>query len=638
MNNKIDVNEHLTFHTETSEIFLNKQRIILMGADSLGTLRRDLISALGTERAKGFLLRYGWNCGVENAENMMTALPFETELDWITIGPKIHAMTGHVNVEATEINFDPKTGDYFAEGYWYHSYEAEQHIKHFGFHHEPVCYTLIGQAGGYVSKHLGRKVIFKEIECIGKGDARCHWIGKPLEDWGKEIQSETHFYVEEDLELELNDAYKRIENQKEMLQRVLKINEQISNVLLKKKDLHSIISILGQHFQTSVIVEDQDFQLLASFGKYKNHDIKRFIDNPFGLQKIPINNLNKHKRTSHLSLPEQFGWAHNRLTAPIMVNNQPLGYLSLIRENVEFDEIEYIALERTATICAIQMLNEKTALETEQRIKGEFLDELIRGNPNVEDLTHRMKFIGHDLNQPHYLFLFDLRHRHEIYDELEETELLEIKKQMAESIYSQIKSFGQSCLVSSKLDQIISLVPSDTIEKVNLSVKEFGNLLVKHLGNSYQQMSIILGISSQCKHIKLYKRGYEEARKAIEIAQFKQEKIDVVAFDELGLIARLCNDKNLAELKSFALDILEPLVIYDQKSSSELLKTLFYYFENQGNVLKTARNMMLSAGSIKYRIKRIEEITSLNLLLSKDFFDAQVALQILIFLGLVIIK
>ena len=72
----------------------------------------------------------------------------------------------------------------FAEAIWHESYEAEQHLLHFGRAEEPVCWTLIGFASGYLSFCNGKEIICIEERCVGQGDAACHMIGKPREEWG----------------------------------------------------------------------------------------------------------------------------------------------------------------------------------------------------------------------------------------------------------------------------------------------------------------------------------------------------------------------------------------------------------------------------------------------------------------------
>lgn len=45
----------------------DSDRYLFLNTIAMGTLIRDLISTLGKERAKGFLVRYGWFCGINDA-------------------------------------------------------------------------------------------------------------------------------------------------------------------------------------------------------------------------------------------------------------------------------------------------------------------------------------------------------------------------------------------------------------------------------------------------------------------------------------------------------------------------------------------------------------------------------------------
>ena len=631
MDDRLDVTKLINIQPE-SGIFLNAQRVIMMDADSLGTLRRDLITALGIERTKGFLLRYGWNCGMQYAKHLKSTFSFSTKLEWLEYGPKIHEITGNAIVKLVNMKFDPITNDFYSEGHWYNSYEAEQHIKYFGKHHESICYTLLGFAGGYVSSHLGRKIIFKEVKCLGKGDSHCHWVAKSVEDWGQEIVSELPFYEEKNLGRELDKAYLRIENQNEMFKKVLTINEELSKVLLRREGLLSIISVLGKHLEMTVTIEDINFNLMEVYGQFKKHELSKFIKTPMEKVKKTINNLIENKLTVHLSIPEQFGWRHERLISPIIVNKEVLGYISLIKEFGEFNEMETISLERTSTISSIQLLNEQINIEREQKIKGDFLDELLNGNTKMEDLTYRMKLFGYNLNQPHYIYLFRLE-QHEFTQTYMESKFIELKKAIADTIYNKISSMGQNCLVSNKLNEIIALIPVEIIEKVNLDAVGYGKTLIEKLQNKYEETSITLGISSICQSLKDYKSCYDEARKTIEVLKLKNENTKVLSYEQLGLIAKLISHQNNNEMKNYALELLGDIKKYDDKNDSELLKTLYYYLDNQCNLLETSRKMIMSPGAIKYRLKRIQELSKIDFKKPKDIYESYDALQILIFSG-----
>ncbi|WAH35713.1 XylR N-terminal domain-containing protein [Alicyclobacillus dauci] len=627
--------ELLTIDPETQQIHMKDRRLVLIETDALGELRKDLISTLGMERAKGFLLRYGWKCGENYARTFKDMMPSHSDMDWLHAGPEIHRITGDVLVKTEKLNFDPVTRDYYAEGYWYHSYEAEQHLKHYGHYHEAVCFTLLGYAGGYVSQHLGRRVLFHEIECVGKGDAHCHWVAKPIEDWDDETRSQLRYYQEENLVEELDKAYVRIEQQKEMLRKVLLIDEQLSSELLRRKGLSSIINILGKHLKCIVNIEDKNFELFESYGPSREGEFAQFVKQHSTKENQVFNRLIVQKRTVHLPVPAEFGWKHERLIAPIIVDKEVWGYISLIKESGDFTEMEVMCIERAATICAIQLLNERISLETEERIRGEFFDEILNGDQSVENLTRRMKVLGYNLHRPQYVFVFNFLHPDKDLSEGGERYLDELRRQLASSIFDQLKQIGGNCLISSKLEQIIVLIPEDFTRVINRDARGMGQLIVQTLMNRYRDLDITVGISTLCHRMEDFRRGYDEAKKAIKLAKLKNSSCNVASFTDLGLIAYLCNDDNVEDMKRFSIRTLGAIIDYDSHNKSELAKTLHYYFDNQGNILKTSRAMNMSAGSIKYRLKRIEEITGLNLETSKDFFDTHSALMILEYFGVV---
>src|SRR6476661_3982238 len=67
---------------------------ILTTTAAFGVLRKGLIKNLGTRRATGFLLRYGWSLGVSDAEEAMKT---STSIDFlIKQASVLHLSTGHI--------------------------------------------------------------------------------------------------------------------------------------------------------------------------------------------------------------------------------------------------------------------------------------------------------------------------------------------------------------------------------------------------------------------------------------------------------------------------------------------------------------------------------------------------------------
>ncbi|KKE77702.1 hypothetical protein DTX80_12940 [Bacilli bacterium] len=70
-----DIYSGITDHE--GRIFLDNERIILTSSNVFGILRKDLMENISEERMKGFLIRYGWNLGKNDAKNVLkkTYLP-----------------------------------------------------------------------------------------------------------------------------------------------------------------------------------------------------------------------------------------------------------------------------------------------------------------------------------------------------------------------------------------------------------------------------------------------------------------------------------------------------------------------------------------------------------------------------------
>ena len=101
----------------------------------------------------------------------------------------------------------------------------------------------------------------------------------------------------------------------------------------------------------------------------------------------------------------------------------------------------------------------------------------------------------------------------------------------------------------------------------------------------------------------------------------------VVHAEELGHIMILLDARKPEELLEYAHEFLLDLKSYDEKNSTELVRTLFYYIENECNLHKTAREINVSISGMRYRITRIEEIIGVDLAKASSKFEIQISLQ-----------
>ena len=178
-----DLRSQLQFDDEHGKIWLGEQRMLLLHSSTFGALRKELIESLGIERAKGILMRIGFESGRADAMVARQIRPDVNDEERFAVGPQLHTLEGIVRVDPIRLEIDIRAGHYYGEFYWDNSFEDEEHIKTFGISPEPACWNQIGYACGYTSEFMGKPILYKEVECAASGDSRCRIIGKPADKW-----------------------------------------------------------------------------------------------------------------------------------------------------------------------------------------------------------------------------------------------------------------------------------------------------------------------------------------------------------------------------------------------------------------------------------------------------------------------
>ena len=181
------------------------QRALLLDAVAMGLLRKYLAENFGHTAARIVLTQFGFAHGWRMAEAMQAQFDWDTTDDWHHAGPRIHALEGLFHVE------EKVPGPLSEEGMTLHnSYEAEQHLLHFGRSDETECWMLCGLISGYLSRSGGKEVFVLEDRCVGKGDAACHLVGRARDHWGSERAEDLHYFDPTRLQACLDVSLQRV--------------------------------------------------------------------------------------------------------------------------------------------------------------------------------------------------------------------------------------------------------------------------------------------------------------------------------------------------------------------------------------------------------------------------------------------
>ena len=171
----------------------------------MGLLRKYLVENFGLTAARTVLTQFGFAHGWRMAEAMRAEFEWESEEDWRQAGTRIHTLEGLFRVESGSTDPTSKEGSMLVA-----SYEAEQHLLHFGRADSPMCWTICGLISGYISRTAGKEIFVLEDRCVGKGDAACHLLGRTREEWGEERADEIRFFKGKRLEECLDVSLRRV--------------------------------------------------------------------------------------------------------------------------------------------------------------------------------------------------------------------------------------------------------------------------------------------------------------------------------------------------------------------------------------------------------------------------------------------
>ncbi|MBX3680794.1 MAG: XylR N-terminal domain-containing protein, partial [Rhodocyclaceae bacterium] len=190
-----DLLARLHFSTSDGRIWLDEQRMLLVHASALGTLRKEMIETLGLDVARGFLTRMGYHSGVQDAQMARRVRSNATVKDTFIVGPQMHCLEGIGLSEAVRLEFDVEKGTHYGEFLWTSPVEDEEHTRHFEIGTEPACWMQIGYASGFSTEFMGRPVLYREVECQSMGQPACRIVGKLVEEWGDDALEDLRYLM-----------------------------------------------------------------------------------------------------------------------------------------------------------------------------------------------------------------------------------------------------------------------------------------------------------------------------------------------------------------------------------------------------------------------------------------------------------
>ena len=284
----------------------------------------------------------------------------------------------------------------------------------------------------------------------------------------------------------------------------------------------------------------------------------------------------------------------DRVIALAQPRDEVLGVLALIDPDRRVGEHELVALEEGAVVLAMELAHMRALAETELRLRRDLVDDLLSGTDDESALS-RAAALGHDLTTPHQVLL--LNWAGGARDDA-------VEQAVERAVGTILHTYP---LLARRPGGVVAIVPRPA-DQANRRWRDLHCAVAQRLRSPDGSIGVggVAIVPSQVS------RSYDEARRALRIRQAPTVPAGVTAYDELG-IYRLLAGGDTAEAEHFVREWLGALLDYDAVNRTELVRTLWQYYECGGNYDCTARALLIHRSTLRYRLRRIRQLTGHDL-------------------------
>ncbi|TAK31814.1 MAG: hypothetical protein EPO21_16335 [Chloroflexota bacterium] len=415
------------------------------------------------------------------------------------------------------------------------------------------------------------------------------------------------------------------ERRAELYRQGMRIQRTLATLAIEGQGLAGIVRGLSDLLGKAVVLESEIFEprALSGQGALEKEALLQLLADTAGGRSYdfsPTQLASSDPPTVHWSLGRR---GLGLLVSPVLVRGQVVGYLSAIGAEGEWSSLDRLGVAHGASACALELAKERAVLEAENRLRGSFLDQLLSGSViEPEEVAARARYLGWNLGSAYIVAIFRLDEAVDVAVRPDDD-----MDKMLRIVRGEILRWSPGALLQDKSDSITalySLTENQTAAQVRTAIEQCRRGASARLNGA----RVSAGVGRLSGTLVDIPSSRGEALQALAIAQGLFGGDCSADFSELGVYRLLFPLKGRKELSEFYTEVLGPLLDYDQKHDSELLKTLESFFTCQGSLQKTAEELFLHRNTLAYRLRRIEELTGLDLSDLENRFQFQLALKI----------
>lgn len=278
---------------------------------------------------------------------------------------------------------------------------------------------------------------------------------------------------------------------------------------------------------------------------------------------------------------------------------------------------------RAARTLALILVVSGDALADRENRRVELFDDLLAGR--VDDrLPARAVALGHDLARPHRSFAFAI-------DSPPApslpagTDPLELLVELLTVEARSVAPTGTETLVGVKAGQVLAFLPLPGGREAEPDPTRFAGQVVAVAAG--RGLSVSAGIGAACNEAAGFAQEAKHAMRAIGVLADVGRTGAVASYDELGVYGLLVHGDDHQRMDGFVRKWIGPLLDYDREHNAELVRTLGMLLD-EATLADAADSLCVHTSTLKYRVKRIEEVLGMPIRDPRSAFHLQLATTI----------
>jgi purine catabolism regulator len=266
----------------------------------------------------------------------------------------------------------------------------------------------------------------------------------------------------------------------------------------------------------------------------------------------------------------------------------------IFAENEPYDALDVAFARHGAAVCALEMAKEKAIREAQKRVQGNVLEQFLGGMISETEALLRLTRLGYQPEQQYTtLYIGGVR------------ENVPTARQIEALCNEQASALGFGALVQPYGSEVIVFCEGDENTARDLALAVQGRVAERY------RAQVAVGLGQIAGALQQWRDSFQQAVAAYRTAH--QWRLTApLAFWEMGVYRLLSLLAGSPELSKFYYETLGQLT-EESPQNGEFIATLDAFFEEHGNLTRTAKRLHVHRNTLLYRMDRIKEISGLDL-------------------------